>query len=248
MDITPTNPSLADQLAAAQEWWADAGVDCVFEDEPQAWLADPESDQSAAPQAAPETEAAPPPPAPKIGGDPSSWPADLPGFTAWWTENCRIEGSGSRPCIAPRGPAGADVMVLVPMPEEQDSETLLSGPQGQLLANFLKAANIAPERAYIASLMPRHMAMPDWPGLGEQGLGALALHHIALAAPKRLLVLGSKIPPLLGHDPTAGLSPIAPVDANGTQVPALMHHGLEQMMQHGKLKARLWHNWLEWTA
>ena len=38
----PSDMSLAQQLAAVQDWWLDAGVDCAFVDEPQAMLREPE--------------------------------------------------------------------------------------------------------------------------------------------------------------------------------------------------------------
>lgn len=248
MDITPTNPSLADQLAAAQEWWANAGVDCVFEDEPQGWLSDPETpgEKPAAP--APRAEEPPPPPAPKIGGDPAGWPRTLEEFGDWWVSHACIEGAGSRPCVKPRGPKGASLFVMVPMPEEADTDTLLSGPQGRLLEGFLKAAGIPEEKTYIASMMPQHMAMPDWQVLAGQGLGELVRHHVSLASPERVLVLGSRITSLLGHDPASGHSPFLVRTAKDERFAALPHYGLEQMLQNARLKARLWRKWLDWTA
>jgi uracil-DNA glycosylase len=40
MDTCP-NPGLAEQYAAALDWWHEAGVDMDFSDTPTAWLSDP---------------------------------------------------------------------------------------------------------------------------------------------------------------------------------------------------------------
>ena len=72
-------------IAAALQWWRDAGVDYSFADEAASWLTAPEVKPAEAPAAA---FVAPPPPAPSprplIGGDPAHWPQDLAAFHAWW--------------------------------------------------------------------------------------------------------------------------------------------------------------------
>lgn len=241
--------SLADQLAAAQDWWRDAGVDMVFVDEPQAWLA-PAGDEGlavSAPVPAQKAQMAEPPP-PPFGGEADSWPKDIALFVPWWAEQIPIAGSEARPTVLPRGPdLGAELLVLVPMPEEADREFLLSGPQGALLDGFYRAANLEHSSVRIASVLPRYLPMADWAALDARGVGALTLHHIALSRPKRVMVLGSKIPPLLGHDLASAPSKFTAIAAEGLDMPALAHHGPEQLLQNARLRAQLWQRWLSWT-
>ena len=74
---------LAEQIAAAQAWWREAGVDLAFADEPQGWLAAPAEEEPVRPKAS--AAAAPAEPEhPRIGGKPSGWPQELAAFPPWW--------------------------------------------------------------------------------------------------------------------------------------------------------------------
>ena len=77
--------------------------------------------------------------------------------------------------------------------------------------------------------------------MAVQGLGELASHHIALAAPKRLIVFGVHILPLLGHDPANNPansaqinhgSPITPLPA-----PMLAVRDLAVLLERPRWKA-----------
>jgi uracil-DNA glycosylase len=233
-------------LAAALAWWRDAGVDHDYADAPHAWLKP--AVEEAAEIAAPAPHAEPAPPRERIGGDPAEWPKDLAAFAAWWLSEPLLDGGQVAGRVAPRGAAGAKIMVLVDHPEAQDSEQLLSGPQGKLLGAILAALGIGPEQAYIAAALPRHMPLPDWPALGEAGLGDITAHHIALAAPKRLLVLSSHVSSLLGHDPANSSGFLPNLDQEGAKVPALVAPGLESLAARPRGKARLWQALLDWQA
>ena len=52
---------------------------------------------------------------------------------------------------------------------------------------------------YLASVLPCHDPLPDWPALTQAGFGAIALHHVSLVAPERVLVFGSHVSSLLAH-------------------------------------------------
>jgi DNA polymerase len=138
-------------------------------------------------------------------------------------------------------------MVLVGQPVTDDAETLLSGAEGTLLTNMLAAFGFMPEQVRIASLLPSHLPHPDWPALDALGWGALARHHIALAAPKRVLAFGHVALPLLGHDPAQGAADFNQVALEYTTVPALAARGLDTLLLRPRLQANLWQRWLEWT-
>lgn len=241
--------SLERQLAAVHDWWREAGVDMAFEDEPRAWLAEPEGDSPALQPAARKKATARPAESetPAIGGPPASWPRELAGFAQWWLAEPSLDPGGTRPRVPPRGKEGAKLMIVVPMPEAQDSQELLSGVEGKLLASLLAALGLDIDAIYLASALPRYMAEPDWAGLDRAGLGAVLLHHLALARPERLLVLGRSILPLLGHDPAQGHATINQTAIQGTQVPTLAGVAPARLLENARQRAMLWRKLLDWT-
>ena len=142
-------------------------------------------------------------------------------------------------------------MLLVEHPEQQDSDRLLSGPQGKLLSAMLKAMGIADEAVYFASALPRHTQMPDWAALQRGGLGAVLVHHIDLVAPKRLITFGRSVAALIsspiGHDPAKTAETSPQFNHEGTSVPLLAASGLDMLLGKPQGKARFWGRWLEWT-
>ena len=256
MIVAPTEPDFTSQLAAVIEWWRAAGVEHDFADEPRGWIA---AAVEAAPgeAALPELAAAPifvtpPPPAePQIGAEQAQWPATLADFSAWWLTEPTLDHGEIAARLAPRGPAGAELMLLVEHPEQQDSDRLLSGPQGKLLSAMLKAMGIADEAVYFASALPRHTQMPDWAALQRGGLGAVLVHHIDLVAPKRLITFGRSVAALIsspiGHDPAKTAETSPQFNHEGTSVPLLAASGLDMLLGKPQGKARFWGRWLEWT-
>jgi DNA polymerase len=244
---TRSPPTLAEQLAVAHDWWREAGVDSQFADEPRNWLERPAEKPPEAPP--PAASAKPPEPVlPPLGGASASWPQTLDEFAPWWLAGEQIDTGGTGPRVAPRGAAGADLMILVPMPEEADRDRLLSGQQGQLIANMLAAMGISEDAAYIASALPRHAHHPDWQALADRQLGQVIAHHVNLAAPKKLLLLGPAMLPLFGHDPAqAGAKPRR-IEVQGCRVPALASFGPEALLQTPRFRAGLWRGWLDWTG
>lgn len=244
MDARPA-PTLSDAIAAAQEWWREAGVDMDFTDEPQSWLKPDEADAPPAP-ATPVRAPAPPPP-PKIGGEPQGWPQDPAAFRRWWMEEPSLDCGGTGPRIPARGEPGAPLMVVVPMPEEADGETLLSGPEGRLVASLALAMGHAPDAIYLASALPRYMVLPDWAGLAQRGLGDVLRHHIQLAAPKRVIVLGRGILPLLGHDPAQAAPLPDKIAIQAGSLPLLVSLAPGNLLLNAGQRASLWQRWLDWT-
>lgn len=239
-----SSPGLAQSYAAALEWWREAGVDMHFNDEALAMLR--EADTESAP-AAPVSErkapepAAPPPPS--MGGEQADWPSTLEQFAGWWLAEPSLADSASR--VPPRGVGQAELMVLVPMPEADDSDSLLSGPHGTLVSTMLRAMQIAPDKAYVAAALPAHQPLADWHALQAAGLGAVLTHHIALAAPRRLLVLGNDILPLLGLEKRQG---VRELPLNGNTVELLASVAPDNLLQNAKARANLWRRWLDWTG
>jgi DNA polymerase len=239
--------TLEETIAAAQEWWREAGIDHQYHDEPVPWLAEP-----AAPEPVPlqvtEPERPPVAEAPAMGGEADGWPRDLAAFRDWWLTEPSLDHGGVHPRIASRGPAGAPLMMLVPMPEQEDRESLLSGAQGRLLASFALATGLAPDQIYFAAALPRQMPLPDWERLAETGCGQILRHHIGLVGPERLIVFGSRVLPLLQHDPAQGAPAVSEIEIHGRKVPVLATFAPERLLGNARQRAGLWQRWLDWTG
>ncbi|MFL0356449.1 hypothetical protein ACI5KX_08195 [Erythrobacter sp. GH1-10] len=259
--MNAAHPSFARELAAAIDWWRDAGVDCDFADDATAWLADegvkderltasPASAGAAATDATPgdkiQVSSAPEPSRIDLLGE--SPPQTLEDFHRFWLEAPGLDTIGPRGRIAPRGAHGADTMVLVVDPEEADRDVLLSGPQGKLLANILSAMGIGDSDAYVASALPRHTPMADTAAIANGGMDTVLRHHIKLASPKRIIAFGANILPLLGHDRAQDVTSLREINHDGASTPLLVSEGLDSLMSMPRLKARLWRRWMEWSS
>lgn len=240
-------PQAAD-FAAALDWWREAGVDSDFADDATDWLAAPAPSPEAASQQVAtrkaQPEAAEPVEKTAFGGDPAQWPTDPAKFREWWLSEPALECGGIGPRIAPRGEPGAALMVVLAMPGEEDGETLMSGAPGRLLAGFLRAAGLEQDQVYLASVLPRCTPMPD---LARDGLAGLLQHHARIVAPRRILVLGRNILPLLAHEPAQGSANLPDFNHDGRNVPLLEARGPAELLRSARARADLWQRWLDWT-
>jgi DNA polymerase len=242
-----SSPTLADQFAAALDWWREAGVDSDFVEQPVNFLADPAPAPTVESPAVAKSQRqeAPAPVLARMGGEATTWPATLAEFATWWLAEPTLDEAPVTARVAPRGAAGAELLVLVPMPEAADAEQLLSGRQGQLVTAMLRAMGIAPEVAYVAAALPRHMPVADWEALREAGLGQVLFHHIALAAPRRILVLGQDVLPLLGLEKRQGVRNLPLAESS---LPLLASLAPDILLGSPRSRADLWRRWLDWTG
>ncbi len=139
-------------------------------------------------------------------------------------------------------------MVLVPDPESDDTDHLLSGPQGRLLARIIAAMGLAADECYIASALPRHTPMADLTGLAASGLDAVTQHHIALAAPQQLILFGQGLSAFLAPPTGQADHPLREINQTGISPPAMITETLGSMLDMPRLKARFWRRWMEWSA
>lgn len=244
------NTDWSAELTAALDWWRDAGVDGTFVDDPQDWLASRVEAQAQPalhkPMGAVATDREAPA-APAVR-DRSQWPKSFEAFSEWWLNEPTLSPAGLRR-LAPVGPPKASLMVLVPMPSADDGDKLLSGPGGRLLDAMLVATGMDRTQTYLASAIPAHVPMPDWEALRTDGLGDILLHHIALAAPARLLILGgSTISALLGHAPPNLAHGLRGINQETSGIDAMPAWDLDAMLVRPSLKGGFWSRWLEWTG
>lgn len=176
--------------ASALEWWRDAGVDVVVGDAPVNWLdanvstfdtgglSDPVADAAAATV----TRSAP--------DAPATLPATLAEFVAWRSGRDAPDAVWAGEAIGWAGPDTPELMVLVDCPERDDRGQLLGGEVGRLFDNMLRSIGRTRADVLLASVCVRRPTTGRVPRELEQRLGEVTRHHLSLAAPKALLVLG----------------------------------------------------------
>ncbi len=161
------------------QWWLESGVDTIVDDQPREWLAMPRVATDTSPQ--PPVAVTPP----------AAIPADFESFRAWLGEakGLPLDRPGSRR-VLPHGAAGAPVMLIADIPGTEDGDRPIGGEAWSLAVRMLAAIGIKAEDAYLASLSC--MAAPG-ARLNDEEVARcadIARRHIALAAPKRLILLG----------------------------------------------------------
>lgn len=172
----PYSPAAA---ASALQWWADAGVDVIVDEEPRDWLR-PKAATPAAARIEPEPS-------------PETLPDQLDLFEAYLTDAGDLPfASPSAPRVCPSGDPAAGLMVLTDMPAGEDcaAGTLLSGEAGRLFDRMMAAIGRDRASLYLASLSC--LRSPDGRFTSETATrcATLARHHIGLAGPRALLLFG----------------------------------------------------------
>ncbi|QIG80344.1 uracil-DNA glycosylase family protein [Stakelama tenebrarum] len=166
--------------ASVLEWWHEAGVDTLMQDNARDWLA--RLAEPAAVATMSHAEAAAPLSAPT-----ETLPETLDAFIAWRMGESAPEASwiGSR--FVPEGNSDAPLMVVTDMPE---SDGLMGGAPGRLFDRMLTAIGRTRADIYLTSLAWAPPVARQLPADFETRLADLTRHHIGLVAPKQLLLVG----------------------------------------------------------
>jgi DNA polymerase len=162
------------EAASALRWWLECGVDIAIQDAPRNWF-----ERSLSP---PPAEDAPAPPAP---------PQTLDAFREWFASAAGpLASRGSKP-IMPSGAEGAEVMLLCEPPtrDELAAGEPIGGAAAELMQRMLQSIGMAGQ-AYSANLACFHSPGPRLSNAQLEQCAEAARKHIALARPKRLLLLG----------------------------------------------------------
>lgn len=181
-------------------WWIEAGVDVAVQDEPRDWRA-----RSAPLPAAPEPQPSPATqlPRPTSGG---TLPTSLDAFHAHLAESADLPlfRAGAARAL-PHGPAEAEIMLLtgIPTPEDTAEGKPIGGAAWTLTTRMLRAVGIAPDQAYVAALTCFSGMGTRFSNADSEACRETILAQIALAAPKRLLLLGDQPSKLLLGQPMA---------------------------------------------
>ena len=227
-----------DRLTAAEAasvigWWIEAGVDVAIQEKPRAWLGE-------APTQAPAVEQQPAA-APSASDE---IPGSLEAFRGWLAQSSAIPfGTTATKRVLPKGLEQAEVMLLVdmPTPEEIADDQPIGGQAWELTQRMLAAIGLSAEDAYVAALS---CAYSPGSRLGPKDLeacAAIARRHIALARPKRLLLLGdSPNRALLGKPLTTARGHVHKIE--GVRTVATFHP--RHLLQRASDKALAWRDLL----
>ena len=225
-----------DRLAAAEAasvlgWWIEAGVDVAIQEQPRSWLGD-----AAAP--APEPHVIP------AAEAREELPASLETFRNWLGASAALPfaRAGIRR-VLPRGMEAAEIMLLADMPTAEDvaDDAPIAGAAWELTQRMLAAIGFSSEQAYVASLSCIHSPGSRLAGQELEACADIARRHIALAKPKRLLLLGDgPARALLGKPLTAARGHVHKIE--GVRTVATFHPRF--LLERPSNKALAWRDLL----
>lgn len=187
---TATGAKLA---ASALDWWREAGVDTLIDEQPRNWLAPPPPSTNAAMRPAMPAVAAAPvavPASPAL--PPVPLPATLAAFEPWRLSDAAPDGSWPGARIGAEGRASSALMVMIEMPERDDTPgALLSGPAGIVFDRMLAAIGLDRASIYLAPFCVVRPLSGRLSAADEAALAPAARAQVQLAAPQCLLVIGN---------------------------------------------------------
>ena len=169
------------EARSALSWWLEAGVDAAIQEIPRNWLKPAPLAEPAAPTADPVSNVAPPA---------SETLAEL---QQWLASSAQIPlASATARRILPHGPEDAAIMLLSDSPALEDftSGQPIGGDAWALMTRMLGAIGLTADQAYSASLSCFHTPGTRMTEQDRQACADIARRHIALAKPRRLLLLG----------------------------------------------------------
>lgn len=190
------------------DWWSLAGVDALVGEQPAGWLVAPPANDAAAarpkrivnaePELPPLPAALQRQEAPEVAEakGPVVFPDDWNEFQSWLATSDEVPGSQwDARRVLPAGNPGAPLMLLTAWPEIDDQRdgALFAGPAGKLLDAMLQAIGRTRGDCYVASLAVTRPAGGRCDGEEAAELDRLLWHHLKLAKPERLLLIGGDI-------------------------------------------------------
>lgn len=248
-----------DAATSYSGWWKLAGLDVAMAEKPHDWLA------KAAPKSAPATPArildadrreagqarsdslAAPKAAPPVAAPPVSelaLPHDLPQFQQWMATSADVPGaSWSSQRLGPSGVAGSRFMVAIACPETVDfaGGQFFTGATEKLFDAMLAAIGATRDDCYFASLAPTRPPSGRIPPREAPELTRIFWHHVAIAAPKSLILIGNPMAQLAVQKDVAEVQGrLLQINQDGviTDGIAILHPRM--LLERPALKASAW--------
>ena len=224
----------AAEAASVIGWWIEAGVDVAIQEKPRVWLG-----EAASQATVPESRAELP-----IQAASAELPTNLEAFHGWLGETPSlplVQPNGRR--VLPRGVEAAEIMLLADMPTVEDAaeNQPIGGQAWELTERMLAAIGFNADQAYVATLTCSHSPGSRLTDKDLEACAAIARRHIALAKPKRLLLLGdTPNRALLGKSLTTARGHVHKIE--GVRTVATFHP--RQLLQRASEKALAWRDLL----
>lgn len=216
--------------ASLMGWWHEMGVDTLIDENPVPWLDRTRAKTPLASEPAPPVEI--------------RMPSTLPAFARWLMDSPDIPDAGPPGRrMAVSGNAEAPLMVMVDMPELGDADAgyLLSGDAGELFDRMLAALKLDRDSAYIAALCPGRVPTGLVPAASEPQLAEIARHHIGLAGPKQLWLMGSAVSrAILGMELAKARGTLHKINHKNGTVDAVVSFSPQFLLQSPRRKADAW--------
>jgi DNA polymerase len=219
------------EILSALRWWQEAGVDTIVDDAPRDWLRRLE----AAPSAAPATSA-------PVVLAPTVLPGTIEAFQSWLLTTGMLPGEPSAR-LAPAGDAASGLMLLADAPEPADARAgmLMAGEVGRLFDRMLGAIGRDRSSIYLATMAPARPAGGRAEAALMPELIRLARHHVALAEPRLLLLLGDvACQAMLGKGLAPARGIIHELEHEGRSVRAIATFHPRFLLKQPARKAEAW--------
>lgn len=211
-------------------WWRDAGVDTAISEAPVDWLA----------------RAAPTPEPRAVAKEPAAalLPGTIDALRAWLAEGDDVPEAHWGPVrIAASGDPAAGLMIVADIPDRGDAEAgqLFAGDVGRLFDRMLAA--IGRDRASVY-LVPLASVRPPGGRIDPDSaarLAEIARHHVLLARPKRLLLMGdAPSRALLGMDRRDARGKLRPLNHDGVMIETVATFHPRFLLERPAAKAEAW--------
>lgn len=234
-------------MASTLLWWREMGVDTLIDEEPTPWL-DRGKPINSSPRRRPGPLGSPgDEQAPASAGAtsaPTPLPSTLIGLQQWLASDPDIpEGGPVAQRLVFSGNPASELMILIDMPlmGDRDAGQLLAGEVGELTEKMLVAIGWDRETTYFATLCPGRSPA----GMLGDGhlprLGEIARHHIALAAPKQVWLMGDAVSrAILGMGMMDARGILHKINHAGGQTEAVVSFSPRFLHQNPKRKSDAW--------
>jgi len=213
--------------ASALEWWSDAGVDTLVEDELRDWFAVP------APPVRPLAVTSAP-----VADLP---PDTLDAFVTWRMGDAVPEAGWNAVRVPVAAQKNPSLMILTDLPEADDSAEngWMTGPVGALLDRMLAAIGEVRESVVIAGIAHARPLTGRMPAEAQATLDDLAHRLVTLVAPQRLLLFGAEpCRALLGPDGQRGS--LRTLNHDGIACPTIATFHPRFLLERPLAKAETW--------
>lgn len=216
-------PAIADIVGAA-DWWREAGVDSIVDEEPRDWLIARRAAAVALP----------------VATGPAT-PDSLEDIVRFYQQDDMFGPAHGR--LLPQGAAASGLMLLADQPEPGDAEggPIISGEAGRLFDRMLAAIGRDRASVYLATITPVRVPGGRVDGARLEQWTEIARHHVRLAAPRALLLLGDAASrAFLGMGLVEARGRVHILNPGEAKVPAIATFHPRFLLQQPARKADAW--------